>query len=164
MFWGGLNGDGFFGEEYEDSYDVGYDHRENVGPSSKSCKFCGQSGLYWHKDNKGKWRLYDEIFTHNNQTLHVCGKYSAARPRLNNKIDIKLLGSKYHKHPDNKCGTGTNEFYETEYRLWGVSREKYWKAYRENSPKCPCCGTPRGFSFGTGDCGCDVGYNNPYSG
>lgn len=63
-----------------------------------------------------------------------------------------------------KCGTGTNEFYETEYRLWGLTREKYWAVYKQNSPKCPCCGTARGFSFGTGDCGCDVGYtfNNPY--
>jgi hypothetical protein len=52
----------------------------------------------------------------------------------------------------------TNEFYETEYKLWGLSREKYWKIYKDNAPKCPACGTPQGFSFGTGDCGCDVGF------
>jgi hypothetical protein len=160
MFYGGLNDDGFFGEEYDDSYDVGYDSRENIGPSSKSCKYCGKGGLYWHKNSDG-WRLYNSIFTHNSQTLHTCDKHIKSKSQLNNKytkIDIKLLGSKYHKHPDNKCGTGTNEFYETEYKLWGLSREKYWAVYKNNSPKCPCCGIPRGFSFGTGDCGCNEGF------
>lgn len=164
MFFGGLNGDGFFGEEYDDNYDLAYDHRENIGPSSKSCKYCGKGGLYWHKGVDSRWRLYTSVFTHNNQTLHTCNKHP--HPKSVTRIDIKLLGSKYNKHPDNKCGTGTNEFYETEYKLWGLPREKYWKVYKDNSPKCPACGTPKGFSFGTGDCGCDIGYqsSNPYQG
>lgn len=76
MFFGGLNGDGFFGEEYEDNYDVGYDRRENIGPSSARCKFCGKGGLYWYKKSGEGWRLYSQIFTHNNQTLHTCEAFA----------------------------------------------------------------------------------------
>lgn len=75
MFYGGLNGDGFFGEEYDDNYDLSYDYRENIGPSSKSCKYCGKGGLYWNQGTDKRWRLYTSIFTHNSETLHICDKY-----------------------------------------------------------------------------------------
>jgi len=32
---------------------------------------------------------------------------------------------------------------------------KYQKL-REQSPRCPHCGTPEGFAMGTGDCGCET--------
>ena len=82
MFFGGLNGDGFFGEEYDD-FDVGYEPRESIRPSSKSCKYCGKGGLYWHKNSDG-WRLYNSIFTHNSETLHTCERYLPRK--INNGI------------------------------------------------------------------------------
>lgn len=63
-----------------------------------------------------------------------------------------------NRHPKNKFGFATPEFYQEEYRLYGVKtdeeRKEFWRLRKENSPKCGICGTPTGFSFGTGDCGC----------
>ena len=66
--------------------------------------------------------------------------------------DIQYISG--HRHPNNKYGQGSPEFYEEEYRLYDLGREEYWRLRKENAPKCPVCGTPSGFSFGTGDCGC----------
>jgi hypothetical protein len=66
--------------------------------------------------------------------------------------DMEYIG--YHRHPKNKFGQGSNEFYEEQYRLHDCTRKEYWDAVKASRPKCPVCGTPQGFSFGTGDCGC----------
>lgn len=67
-----------------------------------------------------------------------------------------------YRHPKNKFGQGSPEFYEEEFRLYGgydrfKSKQEYHKWKKENTPRCPVCGTPYGYSFGTGDCGCGDG-------
>lgn len=62
-------------------------------------------------------------------------------------------------HPDNRFGHGSKEFYEEEFRLYGgydrFKDRKEFNIWRKaNTPKCPVCGVPRGYSMGTGDCGC----------
>lgn len=64
------------------------------------------------------------------------------------------IGLRY-RHPDNPYGQGSGEFWEEEYRLYGVTREEYHRLWREQAPKCPYCGVPAGCSMGTGDCGCE---------
>lgn len=66
--------------------------------------------------------------------------------------DIKYIGG--HRHPKNRYGQGSPEFYKEELRLYDLTPEEYWKLRKEKAPKCSACGTPAGFSFGTGDCGC----------
>lgn len=70
--------------------------------------------------------------------------------------NIDTLGSVYTRHPKNKFGQGSPKFWGAEYKLWGVTRVEYHRLRREQSPKCPVCGTPAGYSFGTGDCNCEV--------
>ena len=70
------------------------------------------------------------------------------------KVSLSKLGSYCTRHPDNRHGQGSPAFWEAEYRLWGVTRKVYHETRKSQSPKCPICGTPHGYSFGTGDCGC----------
>ncbi len=59
------------------------------------------------------------------------------------------------RHPKNRFGQGSPEFYEEEVRLYGfTSVEEFCEWHKRTSLRCPVCGTPRGYSFGTGDCGC----------
>ena len=61
-----------------------------------------------------------------------------------------------HRHPDNPYGQGSPEFWRAEVELYGFNNIQEYITYRkERTPKCPHCGTPYGFSFGTGDCGCE---------
>lgn len=60
----------------------------------------------------------------------------------------------YVPNPKNKYGYGTQEYWDQEIKLSGLSREEYFKMDRERSPKCPHCGIPKGYAMGTGDCGC----------
>ena len=161
MFLGGLNGDGF-GEEYEWGANGSYEHGEDgasydPAPKATRCKYCKVGGLYWHQVN-GRYRLYTSQYNHTSEYLHTCNKYKPREvPKHANekksertKIDIKLLGSRYAKHPDNKYGYGSNEFYEAEWKLWGCSSEQeYWRTKEEQTPKCSC-ETQHGFSFGFG--------------
>lgn len=39
------------------------------GGMSKTCRFCGESRLYWYRDSKNKWRLENE-----KGEPHVCRK------------------------------------------------------------------------------------------
>lgn len=59
------------------------------------------------------------------------------------------------RHPDNRYGQGSPEFWEAEFRLYGVTREEYFRLWRLQAPRCKYCGAIAGMSFGTGDCGCD---------
>jgi hypothetical protein len=60
-----------------------------------------------------------------------------------------------HRHPNNPYGQGSAEFYEEEARLYGFKTvREYLECKRREAPLCPHCGTPYGFAFGTGDCGC----------
>lgn len=67
----------------------------------------------------------------------------------------ELIGLR-HRHPQNKHGYASPEFWKEEYRLYGITAEEYHRLGRRQAPKCPSCGTPKGYSFGTGDCGCEV--------
>jgi len=69
-----------------------------------------------------------------------------------------MIGLRY-RHPLNRFGQGSPEFYQEEYRLYGLSRERYYELWEAQAPRCPHCGTPAGLAFGTGDCGCEV---DPY--
>jgi hypothetical protein len=60
------------------------------------------------------------------------------------------------RHPENKHGYGSPEFWADEYRLYQLTREEYHSRRMAEAGKCEVCGTPRGYSFGTGDCGCDI--------
>lgn len=66
--------------------------------------------------------------------------------------DLQYIGG--YRHPKNRFGQGSPEFWAEEYRLYDCSREEYHRLSKERAPKCPVCGTPAGYSFGTGDCGC----------
>ena len=69
--------------------------------------------------------------------------------------DLQYIGG--HRHPKNRFGQGSPEFYQEEVKLYGCSSLAEYIALREShAPKCPVCGTPAGFSMGTGDCGCEV--------
>lgn len=74
------------------------------------------------------------------------------------RVSIKLLGNPYSRHPDNRFGQGSPDFWEAEYKLWGLDRQTYHRIHKEQSPKCGICGTPFGYSWGTGDCGCGDEY------
>lgn len=69
-------------------------------------------------------------------------------------VPVSKLGNPLTRHPDNRFGQGSPDFWEAEYRLWGLSRVDYHRIRKEQSPKCPVCGTPHGYSWGTGDCEC----------
>lgn len=63
------------------------------------------------------------------------------------------------RHPKNRFGQGSNEFYEEEFRLYGglnrfESKAEFHQWKKANTPKCPICGVPYGYNFGTGDCEC----------
>lgn len=68
--------------------------------------------------------------------------------------DKHLIGGS--RHPRNPYGQGSPEFWAEEYRLYDCTREEYHEANRAARPKCPHCGTPQGYAWGTGDCGCEV--------
>lgn len=70
--------------------------------------------------------------------------------------DIQYIGG--WRHPKNRYGQGSKEFYEEEFRLYDCTREEYFSAQMAARPKCKVCGTPQGYAWGTGDCGCEVGY------
>lgn len=62
-------------------------------------------------------------------------------------------------HPNNKFPHGSKEFYDEEFRLYGgfdkfKTRQEFNEWKKDNTPKCPVCGVPKGYSMGTGDCGC----------
>lgn len=68
--------------------------------------------------------------------------------------DLHLIGG--HRHPDNRMPQGGPEFYAEEARLYGFPTPQSYAIYKKaHTPKCPVCGTPIGFSFGTGNCGCE---------
>jgi hypothetical protein len=77
---------------------------------------------------------------------------------MSQKLPLSSLGSKYQRHPDNHNGQGSPEFWDAEYKLWGVSRSQYHEIKKEQTPKCPTCGIPYGYAWGTGDCGCGDDY------
>lgn len=55
----------------------------------------------------------------------------------------------------NPYGYATNEWYEFEAKKAGYSSvREHLTAQKATAPRCPYCGTPSGFSFGIGDCGC----------
>lgn len=58
----------------------------------------------------------------------------------------------------NKCGThGTRGWIESIPRGSGYCQICAQEEYKA-APRCPHCGTKRGFAFGTGDCGCEDEY------
>lgn len=60
------------------------------------------------------------------------------------------------RHPKNPYGQGSPDFWAEEYRLYDCSSFEYHDYRKKNLPKCPACGTPLGYAWGTGDCGCDI--------
>lgn len=62
-----------------------------------------------------------------------------------------------YRHPNNPYGQGSPEFYKAEAQLYGFETVKECMEWMKSvAPKCPVCGVPSGFSFGTGDCECEV--------
>lgn len=68
-------------------------------------------------------------------------------------MSMNDIGKRF-RHPNNRYGHGSPEFWEAEYQLYGVTGEEYWRLYKEQAPKCSTCGTTVGMSPGTGDCNC----------
>lgn len=58
------------------------------------------------------------------------------------------------RHPENNHPYASPEFWAAEYKLYGLTREEYHERRKTEASKCPVCGAARGYSFGTGDCGC----------
>ena len=65
------------------------------------------------------------------------------------------FGPNYFRHPDNRYGQGSKEFWDAEYKLTKLDREEYHKQRESQASKCPHCGTAYGYAFGTGNCGCE---------
>jgi len=83
-FVGGLNGDGFFGEEYQDDWEQGewnsgrsrrrsnqtfYNHNE---PRSVKCRVCGFENLKWVETSHGWRTAYSSGLL--KDKVHACGK------------------------------------------------------------------------------------------
>jgi hypothetical protein len=67
--------------------------------------------------------------------------------------DLRYIGG--HRHPKNRFGQGSKEFYDEEARLYGFkSPQEYAIEKEKRTPKCPHCGIAYGFNMGTGDCDC----------
>jgi hypothetical protein len=57
----------------------------------------------------------------------------------------------------NPYGYAAPGYWEWEAKKAGYSSvQTYLEAQRRATPRCPHCGTPAGFAFGTGDCGCEA--------
>ena len=57
---------------------------------------------------------------------------------------------------DNPYGYATNEWYEFEAKKAGFKTpQEHMQHLYSTRHRCPRCGIPQGFSFGTGDCTCD---------
>lgn len=82
-FYGGLNGDGFFGEEYRDDWESGewsgggrrrdrsgtlYNHYE---PRSVKCRICGFDNLKWIETSRGWRTAYSSGLLAGK--IHACG-------------------------------------------------------------------------------------------
>jgi hypothetical protein len=83
-FYGGLNGDGFFGEEYRDDWEQGewssghgrrrsnqtfYNHNE---PRPVKCIVCGFENLKWVETSHGWRTAYSSGLL--KDKVHACGK------------------------------------------------------------------------------------------
>ena len=68
---GGLNGDGFFDEEYGDGYEYGesYSYKSTIRPVT--CRNCGHQNLKWIETPNGWRTAYSSgLLT---GKLHACG-------------------------------------------------------------------------------------------
>lgn len=59
------------------------------------------------------------------------------------------------------CGHSPSEWIESYPVGNGYCRACIHEEY-ESAPRCPKCGTPKGFAWGTGDCGCGDEYRSVY--
>ena len=83
-FYGGLNGDGFFGEEYRDDWEEYQDwissgrRRDRTGahyyhyePRSVKCRICGCENLKWIETPRGWRTAYSSGLL--KDKVHACG-------------------------------------------------------------------------------------------
>jgi hypothetical protein len=60
------------------------------------------------------------------------------------------------RNPYGYCAPG---YWEFEAKKNGFKTAKdYLEHLKATAPRCPSCGTPQGFAWGTGDCGCEGDY------
>ena len=82
-FYGGLNGDGFFGEEYRDDWesedwsggrrrDVTGAYYNHYEPRSVKCKICGFENLKWVETSHGWRTAYSSGLL--KDKVHACGR------------------------------------------------------------------------------------------